>query len=58
MKYPSGKNDKKKLKKIIQQLLLICYMLEKMNKYPAYVSKHNLNHEKQIILIMFPNGKE
>ena len=29
---------------------------EKM--YPAYVSKHNLNREKQVILLMFPNGKK
>ena len=25
--------------------------------YPAYVSKHKSNHEKQIIFLMIPNGK-
>ena len=29
----------------------------KMNIYPAYILKNNLNHEKQIILLMIPNGK-
>ena len=31
-------------------------MLKKKKKYPAYVSKHNSNREKQIILLMIPNG--
>ena len=26
-------------------------MLEKKKIYPAYVSKHNSNHEKQVILM-------
>ena len=26
--------------------------------YPAYVSKHNLNHEKQVILLMISNGEK
>ena len=30
-------------------------MLNKI--YPAYVSKNNSNHEKQVILLMIPNGK-
>ena len=25
--------------------------------YPAYVSKYNTNHEKQVILLMIPNGE-
>ena len=29
----------------------------KKKKYPAYVSKHNSNREKQIILLMITNGK-
>ena len=32
------------------------YLL-KMNIYPAYISKHNSNHEKQIILLITPLGK-
>ena len=30
---------------------------KKENIYPAYVSKHNSNREKQVILLMIPNGK-
>ena len=26
--------------------------------YPSYVSKHNLNHEKQVILLMISNGEK
>ena len=26
--------------------------------YPAYVSKHNSNHEKQVILLMISNGEK
>ena len=28
-----------------------------MNIYSAYISKHNSNHEKPIILLMIQNGK-
>ena len=31
-------------------------MLKKMNIYPTYISKRNSNHEKQIILLVIPNG--
>ena len=33
-------------------------MLKKEKPYPAYVSKHNPNHEKQIILLRIPNGEK
>ena len=36
--------------------LMFC-MLKKEKIYPAYVSKHNSNREKQFILSMIPNGK-
>ena len=29
----------------------------KRKKYPANVSKHNSNCQKQVILLMIPNGK-
>ena len=32
-------------------------MLKKKNIYPAYVSKHNLNSEKQVILFLILNGE-
>ena len=28
-----------------------------MNIYPAYISKHNLRHEDQVILLKIPNGE-
>ena len=30
---------------------------EKEKIYPASVSKHDLNREKQIVLLMIPNGE-
>ena len=30
---------------------------QKMNIYPAYTSKHNLNHENQVILLMITHGE-
>ena len=38
----------KSLRKIVQWVLLLCYML-KMNAYSAYILKDHSNHEKQII---------
>ena len=35
----------------------MCYMLKKLNIYPAWISKHNSKHEKQIIILMIPNGE-
>ena len=32
-------------------------MLKKVKIYLVYVSKHNSNREKQVILSMIPNGK-
>ena len=32
-------------------------MLKKKKIYLAYVSKHNSNREKQVILLIIPNGK-
>ena len=49
---------RKSLRKIIQQLLLMCYMLKKKkNTYLTYISKYNSNNGKQIILLMIPNGE-
>ena len=33
-------------------------MLKKKKIYPAYVSKHNSDHEKQFILLMIPYGEK
>ena len=32
-------------------------MLKKKKTYPAYVSKHNSNREKQAIFLMIPSGE-
>ena len=32
-------------------------MLKREKIYPAYVSKHNSNRQKQVILSMIPNGE-
>ena len=49
--------EKKILIKIIEQLLLMLCMIKNKKTYPAYVSKHNLNPEKQAVLLMFLNGE-
>ena len=33
-------------------------MLKKKKIYLTYASKHNSNHEKQVILLMIPNGEK
>ena len=33
-------------------------MYYKRTKYTAYVSKHNSNREKEVIILMIPNGEE
>ena len=35
---------------------MIC-ILKKKKISSAYISKHNSNHEKQVIILMIPNGK-
>ena len=34
------------------------FFYAKKNIYPAYVSKHNSNREKQVILLMIPNEEK
>ena len=50
----TGKN----LTKLIKQLLSMFCMLKRKNIYPAYVSKHNSNCEKQVILFMILNEEK
>ena len=45
----------KKMRKIM--LLMFC-MLKKEKTYPTYVSKHNSDREKQVILLMILNGEK
>ena len=44
--------------KLMEQLLLMFCTLKKKKIYPAYVSSYSLNHKKQVILLIIPNGKK
>ena len=48
----------KRLRKIIQQLLLIFCVLKKKKTCSAYISKINSNCEKQITLLMITNEEK
>ena len=56
--FPSEKYNWKKIE--IKNLTIDLHVLyaKKENIYPAYGSKHNSNHEKQVILLMIPNEKK
>ena len=54
--FPSEKDDLKKLEKKNVTIALNVLYAKKEKIYPAYVSKHNSNREKQVILLMIPNG--
>ena len=54
--YPSGKDDQKKFEKNKPAIALNLLHVNEMNRYPAYISKHNSNFEK-LILLMIPNGE-
>ena len=47
----------KKIEKNVTIALNVLFMLKKKNTYPAYISKHNSNREKLVILLVIPNGK-
>ena len=55
--YPSEKDDWKKFEKNNVTIALNVLYAKKEKIYPAYVSKHNSNCEKQVILLMIPNGE-
>ena len=38
-------------------IALNVFYTKKEKKYPAYVSKHNPNREKQVISFMIPHGR-
>ena len=50
--YPSEKDDWKKFEKNKVKIALDVLHAKKEKKYPAYVSKHNSNREKQVIPLM------
>ena len=55
--FPRGKGYWKKFEKKLKLFLLMFCMFERKKKYPLYVSKHYWNHEKEVILLMIPNGE-
>ena len=56
--YSSGKDDWNRFEENNPATTLNVLYVKKMNIYPTYISKHNLNHEDQIMLLMIPNGEE
>ena len=46
-----------KIEKNNETIVLSVLYAKREETYPADVSKHNSNHEKQVILLMIPNGE-
>ena len=57
MNYPSEKYDWKKIYKNNITISLNVFYTKKEKIYPAYFSKYNSNCEKQIILLIIPDGE-
>ena len=53
IKYPS-KND---WKNVMSSSLTNVLFAKRVKIYPAYISKHKLNNEKQVIHLMIQNGE-
>ena len=47
----------KKVEKNNVTIALNILYAKKVKRDPAYVSKHNSNREKQVIILMIPNGE-
>ena len=56
--FPSVKDDWKKTEKNNFKIALNILYAEKEKIYPAYVSKHNSSRQKQVIILMIPNGEK
>ena len=52
------KDDWKKCKKNNVAIALNVLYVKKEKIYPAYLSKHNSNREKQVIILMISNGEK
>ena len=55
--FPSEKYDWEKIEKNNVTIAPNVLYVKKEKIYPAYVSKHNSNREKQVVLLMIPNGE-
>ena len=51
--FPSEKDDQKQFEK--NNVTVAFNVKKEKNIYPAYISKYNSNHGKQVILLMIPN---
>ena len=56
--FPSEKEDWKKCEKNNVTITFIVLYLKKEKKYPTYASKSYSNCEKQVIILMIPNGEK
>ena len=56
--FPSDKDDWKKFEKNNVTIALNVLYAKKEKIYPAYISKHNSNRGKQVILLMIPDGEK
>ena len=56
--FPSEKDDWKKFEKNNLAIALNVLYAKREKIYPAHVSKHNSNREKQVILLMISNGEK
>ena len=54
--FPSEKDDWEQIEKNNQTIALNVFYAKKEKIHPAYVSKHNSNCGKQVVLLMIPNG--
>ena len=54
--FPLEKDDWKKIEKNKQTILLNVLYAKKI--YPAYISKYNSNHEKEVIRLLIPMEKD
>ena len=58
IKFPSEKDDWKKFEKNNVTIPVNVFYAKKEKKYSAYISKNNANCEKQVVLLMIPNGEK
>ena len=56
--FPSEKDDWKRFEKNNVTIAINVLSAKKGKIYPAYISKHNSNCEKQFILLMISNGEK
>ena len=57
-RFPSEKDDSKRIEKNNVTTAYDVLHAKKKKKYPAYVSKHNSNCEKQVIFLMISNREK